>query len=99
MNEKGNGSNIDIDRLAALARIHLTDRERADLTESLNSILEFLGKLSEIDVDGVEPSAHAMPIYNVLRRDEPGEPFDPKTALANAPKQRNNQIIVPKVVE
>ncbi|MDR1433178.1 MAG: Asp-tRNA(Asn)/Glu-tRNA(Gln) amidotransferase subunit GatC [Puniceicoccales bacterium] len=101
MNEKLEGENggIDIDRVATLARIHLTERERSDFRESLNSILAFLSKLSEIDVNGVEPSAHAMPLYNVLRDDVPGKTFDSETALANAPKQRNNLVIVPKVVE
>jgi aspartyl-tRNA(Asn)/glutamyl-tRNA(Gln) amidotransferase subunit C len=96
---KDGHSRVDIDRIATLARIHFTDEEKDALRTDLLSILDHFGKLAEVDVEGVEPSAHAFPLYNVLRGDDPGPAFDPETALGNAPKQRNNLVIVPKVVE
>jgi aspartyl-tRNA(Asn)/glutamyl-tRNA(Gln) amidotransferase subunit C len=94
-----NANGMDIDRVATLARIHFSDDEKQELGKNFESIIEFLGKLEEVDVNGVEPSAHAVPLYNVLRKDEAGDTLPREVALSNAPKQRNNQIIVPKVVE
>jgi aspartyl-tRNA(Asn)/glutamyl-tRNA(Gln) amidotransferase subunit C len=90
---------MDIGRVATLARIHFSDGEREELARNFDSILEFLEKLSEVDVEDIEPSAHAVPLYNVLRDDEPGDTLPREMALSNAPKQRDHQIIVPKVVE
>lgn len=90
---------IDIERLTTLARIALTEDEKQTITASLDSILGYFKELSNVDVGGVEESAHAHPLYNVLRADEPGPVFSPEEALMNAPKQRDNQIVVPKIVE
>ncbi|MDR2737801.1 MAG: Asp-tRNA(Asn)/Glu-tRNA(Gln) amidotransferase subunit GatC [Puniceicoccales bacterium] len=100
MNQGPSGDRgIDIDRIATLARIHFSEEERADLRRNLDSILGHFEKLSEIDITGVEPSAHAFPLYDVLREDVAGPVFDLETALQNAPKQRNGLVVVPKVVE
>ncbi len=92
-------NHIDIERLMTLARIALTEEEKQAITKNLDSILGYFRELSEVNVEGVEESAHAYPLYNVLRADEPGEMFTPEEALMNAPEQRDNQIVVPKVVE
>ncbi|MDR1528538.1 MAG: Asp-tRNA(Asn)/Glu-tRNA(Gln) amidotransferase subunit GatC [Puniceicoccales bacterium] len=99
MKDKSFDHSVHIENIAALARIYLTDQERRDLAKSLDEILEYFDKLRTVNIEGVEPSAHAFPLYDILRDDEVGTPFDRKTALQNAPKQRNNQVIVPKVVE
>ncbi|MDR1413526.1 MAG: Asp-tRNA(Asn)/Glu-tRNA(Gln) amidotransferase subunit GatC [Puniceicoccales bacterium] len=91
--------NIDMDRISSLARLHLSEKEKNELSRSLSSILAHINKLSNVDLENIEPSAHAVPLRNVLRSDEIGEAFDVKTALMNAPRQRDNLIIVPKVVE
>jgi aspartyl-tRNA(Asn)/glutamyl-tRNA(Gln) amidotransferase subunit C len=90
---------LDIGRLATLARIHLTESEVADLHRRLDTILEHLDRISAVDVSGVEPSAHAFPLYNVFREDRAGETFPVETALENAPQRRDGLFIVPKVVE
>jgi aspartyl-tRNA(Asn)/glutamyl-tRNA(Gln) amidotransferase subunit C len=97
--EMKHSHNIDIERLAMLARIHLSDEEKHRVSEDLESILEYFDKISQVNIAGVEPSAHGFPLFNVIREDKAGAAFDPETALQNAPKQRNNQIIVPKILE
>jgi aspartyl-tRNA(Asn)/glutamyl-tRNA(Gln) amidotransferase subunit C len=90
---------IDIDYVANLARIQLTDEEKLAYSEQLGQILNYFDKLNSVDVEGVEPMAHAFPHYNVWREDDAVEGFSPDEALLNAPAKRLNQIVVPKVVE
>lgn len=94
-----NNHNIDIDRLATLARIELAEDEKQAMVQSLDSIFEYFQELSAVDIEGVEESAHAYPLYNILRADEPGIMFTPEEALMNAPEKRDNQVVVPKIVE
>ncbi|MDR3144598.1 MAG: Asp-tRNA(Asn)/Glu-tRNA(Gln) amidotransferase subunit GatC [Puniceicoccales bacterium] len=93
------GAEVDVDHIATLARIHLTESEKEELRKNLASILEHFRELSSVNVDGIEPSAHAFPLYDVLREDDAAGAFDVQTALSNAPKQRSGLIIVPKVIE
>ena len=94
-----NSPEINIDYVAKLARIELTSEEKEKYSQQLGQILGYFQKLSEIDVSNVEPSAHAHAIYNVWREDIEGEPMNVADALMNAPAQRDNQIVVPKVVD
>jgi aspartyl-tRNA(Asn)/glutamyl-tRNA(Gln) amidotransferase subunit C len=90
---------IDIKYVAHLARLHLTPDEEKKLGAQLGGILGYIEKLKELDVTGVEPTAHAVPMVNVTRADElrPSLPHD--DALRNAPAQANGLFIVPKIVE
>ena len=90
---------IDIKYVAHLARLHLTPDEEKKLGAQLDGILGYIEKLKELDVTGVEPTAHAVPMVNVTRADEihPSLPHD--DALRNAPKQANGLFMVPKIVE
>ncbi len=90
---------IDIDYVAKLARIELTDDEKTTYSRQLGQILEYFERLSKIDVSGVEPSAHAHAIYNVMRDDVETPAMFVADALMNAPASRENQICVPKVVD
>ena len=91
---------IDIDYVANLARIELSDDEKAKLGGQLDDILGYFEKLNAVNVDGVEPMAHARPIFNVWREgDEAGETYSPEVLTKMAPEQRENQVVVPKVVE
>ena len=91
---------IDIDYVADLARIELTDKEKSTLSAQLDDILGHFAKLSAVDVDGIEPMAHTQNIHNVWRTsDTPGETFAAETLEKMAPEQRDNQVVVPKVVE
>ncbi len=92
-------SNIDIDYVAGLARIHLTPEEKETFSVQLGDILHYFDKLNHVDVSGIEPTAHAFPAYNIWQEDVAEPAFAPGEALLNAPEQRQNQVVVPKVVE
>jgi len=89
---------IDIDYVAKLARIELTDAQKERFAGQLGDVLEYFKKLAAVDVEGIEPSAHAFPVANVLRADEPGQTFTPEQVLRNAPESREGQLVVPRVV-
>ncbi|MBE0543507.1 MAG: Asp-tRNA(Asn)/Glu-tRNA(Gln) amidotransferase subunit GatC [Verrucomicrobia bacterium] len=90
---------IDVKYVAHLARIQLTPEEEQKLGAQLGHILGYIEKLKELDVSGVEPTAHAVPLVNVTRADElrPSLPHD--DAMRNAPAQANGLFVVPKIVE
>ena len=90
---------IDVKYVAHLARLALTPDEEKKLTSQLGNILGYIDKLKELDVAGIEPTAHAVPMVNVTRPDEirPSLPHD--DALRNAPAKANGLFIVPKIVE
>ncbi|HEV2435199.1 MAG TPA: Asp-tRNA(Asn)/Glu-tRNA(Gln) amidotransferase subunit GatC [Verrucomicrobiae bacterium] len=90
---------IDIKYVAHLARLQLTPDEGKKLGAQLENILGYIEKLNQLDVSGVEPTAHAVPMVNVTRPDEirPSLPHD--DALRNAPARANGLFIVPKIVE
>ncbi len=90
---------IDIDHLATLARLALTPEEKTRFTAQLGDILGYIEQLKTVNVDGVEPTAHATPIFNVLQADEPRPGLSVEDALRNAPAQRDHMIVVPRVVE
>jgi aspartyl-tRNA(Asn)/glutamyl-tRNA(Gln) amidotransferase subunit C len=91
---------IDIDYVANLARLDMSDEQKAKLGSQLDDILGYFDKLNAVDVEGVEPMAHAHRVFNVWREgDEPGETYAPEVLTSRAPEQRDNQIVVPKVVE
>ena len=92
-------NDFDIKYVANLARIALTPDEEAKLGAQLGDILGYIKQLEELDVTGVEPMAHAVPLANVLRADEVRPSIPQEVALANAPKQANGLFIVPKIVE
>lgn len=90
---------LNIDHVANLARLALTPDEKARFSLQLGDVLHHIEQLSKVDVSGVEPTAHAFAVYNVWQDDvaRPGLPVE--AALKNAPAQRDNMIVVPKVVE
>jgi len=90
---------INIDYVANLARVELTEGEKSAFSEQLADVLKYFEKLNAVDVSEVEPTAHAFPIYNVWDKDEPQSGFTADEALRNAPTKRNNQIVVPKIVD
>jgi len=92
---------IDIDQvrhIGVLSRIELDDDQAQDLAGQLGAIVEYFGKLDELDTDGVEPMAHAVGTHNVLAEDTPKESLSPDQALANAPARDGDFFMVPKVI-
>ena len=88
----------DVEKVALLARLRLSDEELETLTPQLASIVAYVEQLSELDTSGVEPMAHAVERNNVFRDDvvQPSLPVD--QALANAPKQDGECYQVPAVL-
>ncbi len=92
-------SDLNIDYVANLARLALTPEEKARYAKQLGDILHYVEKLKQVDVAGVEPMAHASPVFNVWREDVARPGLSTEQALRNAPAKRDNMIVVPKVVE
>jgi aspartyl-tRNA(Asn)/glutamyl-tRNA(Gln) amidotransferase subunit C len=90
---------IDVNYVAHLARLALTPEETQKMRSQLEQFLGYVEKLKELNVEHVEPTAHAVPLVNVTRADEirPSLPTD--AALRNAPAKANGLFIVPKIVE
>ena len=92
-------SDLDVAYVSKLARLNLTDGETQLFQKQLADVLKYAEKLGEVDVSQVEAAAHAIPIFNVFREDEPRDWFTAEEALSNAPHQANQLFIVTKVVE
>lgn len=90
---------IDIDHLANLARIALTPEEKARFASQLGDVLGYIEQLKSVDVSGVEPTAHATPVFNVLQDDIARPGLSVEDALRNAPARRDQGVLVPRVVE
>jgi aspartyl-tRNA(Asn)/glutamyl-tRNA(Gln) amidotransferase subunit C len=93
------GSDLDVAYVAKLARLNLSDAETELFQKQLCDVLNYADKLRGVDVSHVEAAAHAVPIFNVFREDEPRDWFTAEEALSNAPRQANGLFIVTKVVE
>lgn len=92
-------SDFNIQYVARLARIALSAEEEARLGAQLGNILGYIEKLKEVDVTGVEPTAHAFPLVNVVRPDEVQPSLPHEEALRNAPSRASGLFVVPKIVE
>lgn len=88
----------EIDAIAHLARLALTDAERARFAGELTSILDHVAALAEVDTDGVEPMTHAVPITLRLRDDRPAPSLPVEVALADAPAARDDHFEVPAII-
>lgn len=85
--------------ISHLARLNPTDEEVQLFSEQLSAILAYMDQLNELDTTDVPPTAHALPMHNVFRADEPGGSLPPDEALANAPQRDGNFFAVPKVLD
>ena len=90
---------LNIDHVANLARLALTPEEKARFAKQLGDVLHHIEQLAKVDVTGIEPTAHAYAVTNVWAEDIPQAGLPVEVALKNAPAQRQNMIVVPKVIE
>lgn len=88
-----------ISKLEKLARLKLSEKERNQIQGDLNNILEMVGKLEELDLEGVEPLIYITEEVNVLRDDEIKHQVDRTAALSNAPDKNEEHFKVPKVID
>jgi aspartyl-tRNA(Asn)/glutamyl-tRNA(Gln) amidotransferase subunit C len=92
-------NDLKVKEVAALARLELTPEEQEKIGAQLGNILGYIEKLKEVNIDGVEATAHAFPLVNVTRSDETRPSLSNEEALFNAPAKANGLFIVPKIVE
>lgn len=88
----------DVKKVALLSRLELTDEEVDAQTKPLNDLLQQFEALLALDVTGVEPTSHSMPVVNVLRQDEIKPSLTRDQVLANAPEARDGCFVVPKII-
>ncbi|HUR18379.1 MAG TPA: Asp-tRNA(Asn)/Glu-tRNA(Gln) amidotransferase subunit GatC [Acidimicrobiales bacterium] len=88
----------DVSHVARLARLDLTDEELDRFTEQLGDVLEHAAGVAALDTAGVEPTAHPLPLVNVLRPDEPRPGLDRAEVLAMAPACEDDRFRVPRIL-
>jgi aspartyl-tRNA(Asn)/glutamyl-tRNA(Gln) amidotransferase subunit C len=92
-------TDVDVGYVSKLARLNLSDEETRLFQKQLADVLKYAEKLTKVDVSRVEAAAHAVPMFNVFREDEPCDWFTADEALSNAPHKANQLFVVTKVVE
>jgi aspartyl-tRNA(Asn)/glutamyl-tRNA(Gln) amidotransferase subunit C len=92
-------SKDDVRKVALLARLELDESEIENQGEHLNNLLKQFEKLQELNVDGIEPTSHSMPVFNVFREDVVRPSLSQSETLANAPESRDGYFIVPRIIE
>ena len=89
----------DVENVALLSRLELPEGEMETYAGQLNAILEYADVLTQLDTDNIQPTAHVLPLKNVLRADEAKPSLARELALSNAPEEEDGYFKVPKVVE
>ena len=84
-----------IEYVGILAKLELSPEEKERAKKDMSDMLEYVGKLNELDVSGVEPMSHTFPVTNVMRKDEVKNGDDRENILANAPENTEEAFIVP----
>ena len=88
----------EVEKIANLARLYLSDDEKSKLSKELSIILEYMDKLNELNTSNVKPLSHPLELANVFREDELGESLSTEDALKNAPDKTDKYFKVPKVI-
>ena len=89
----------EVEHVARLARLELTDEEKETFTGQMDAILAYVDTLNELDTAGIIPTAHAVPMENAFRDDVEAPSLGIGNALANAPDRVESFFRVPKVIE
>jgi aspartyl-tRNA(Asn)/glutamyl-tRNA(Gln) amidotransferase subunit C len=92
-------SREDVEHVARLARLALSEAESERMREQLSGILAYIDTLRALDTAGVEPTSHAVPLVNVMRDDETRPCLSQDVALANAPDRSDDFFRVPRIIE
>lgn len=91
----------DLEHMAWLSRIELSEDDKERYTPKLNSVLDYFGELDRVDTEGVEPTYHVLALSNVFREDEvnmPGSSLTQDEALSNAPKKQDGFFKAPRMM-
>ena len=92
-------NHIDVNYVANLARLELSDEESSTFQRQIEDILGYIEKLNELDTSNIEPTAHAAPVYDRIREDVTKPSLEREAFLNIAPDTINDQLRVPKVIE
>lgn len=90
---------IDVEHVARLARLGLSETEKKLYGEQLSRILEYAETLNKLKTDGIEPTTHSLPIKNVLREDKAIPCLDTASIIASAPQEESGMFVVPRIME
>lgn len=88
-----------VDHVARLARLDLSDEDRTRMQAELSAILEHAERIQALDLDGLEPTSHPVPLKNMMRPDEVTPSMDRDDALANGPEVEDGRFRVPRIIE
>jgi len=92
-------SSSEVEYVAHLARLEISDKEKEKFTFQLNDILLYIDKLNELNTQGVEPMSHAIAVTNAFREDRVLDSIGTEKSLANAPDARGEFFRVPKIID
>ncbi|MPZ12903.1 MAG: Asp-tRNA(Asn)/Glu-tRNA(Gln) amidotransferase subunit GatC [Chloroflexi bacterium] len=92
-------SREEVEHVAFLARLGLTEEETTRLQEQLSTILDYMRTINEVDTSEIPPTAQVIPLRNVMRPDEPRPSLPVEQILANAPDREDNHFRVPPVLD
>ncbi len=91
----------DLEHMAWLARLELSEEDKEKYTPKLNSVLDYFSEIDEVDTEGVEPTYHVLQLSNVFREDEVNVPtgsLSPEEVLSNAPKKQDGFFKAPRMM-
>lgn len=89
----------DVEQVALLSRLEIPAADREEVTGQLNAILDYMEMLNKLDTTGIEPTAHVLPLKNVMRPDRMVPSLPRELALSNAPEEEDGYFKVPKIME
>ena len=89
----------EVEHVARLARLDIASAEKERMRGQLDAILGYVEQLRQVDTTGIEPTAHVLPLVNVLREDEVRPSYPADAVLANAPEPQDGQFRVPRILE
>lgn len=89
----------NIDHVADLVKLALTEEEKEQLTKDLDYVVSYMSTMNEVDTDKVQPMTHVLPLKNLFRQDLVGNSSDQEQILSNAPSRKDGSFKVPKAVD
>ena len=89
---------MDIEHLAKLSRLKLTDAEKEKFSNQMGTIIEYIEKLSELDTENVEPTANLLGLSNVFREDVTTKPLTKQAPINDSPAHSKGHYEVPKII-
>jgi aspartyl-tRNA(Asn)/glutamyl-tRNA(Gln) amidotransferase subunit C len=92
-------SRAEVEHVARLAHVGLTDEEIAEFAVELSSVIEHVNRLQKLDTTGVAPTAHVIPVENVMRDDEVRPSWPPEAVLENAPRRHGDYFEVQAIFD